>query len=134
MLEQVEETIFTLFTVNVGSEVAVDVVDPVVADALALDVSPHTLTSCPTWSDSLEVSPASWYLVPAASVRVKLPAEPFRQPSMAFPFSLPVLDAAEVSGCCAVGEVVLGLVVVGFCVLGCVLLGFWELSVVDGLV
>ena len=44
-------------------------------------VVPVTSMTCPTWSDSFELSPVSEYVVPEVlSVRVKLPFEPLRQP------------------------------------------------------
>jgi len=61
-LEQLEEIIFTLVTFNVGCEEA-ELVAPLDPEAEAelppLD-SPQTLTSWPTWSESFDVSPASW--------------------------------------------------------------------------
>jgi hypothetical protein len=43
---------------------------------------PIMRTWWPTWSLNFEVSPASCQVFPLVSVKVKLPDEPFRQPSM----------------------------------------------------
>jgi hypothetical protein len=64
------------------------------------------------------VSPASWYVLPEWSVRVQLPAEPFRQPSMELALSLEV---------CVVCVVVVWVVVAVPGVAGC-----WLGEVDDG--
>jgi len=85
---QVLETIFTLSTFSVCDAPALPepiepLAEPEVPAALEeLDGVPFTFTSCPTCSDSFDVSPESWYVVPASEVNVYEPAEPPRQPSI----------------------------------------------------
>jgi hypothetical protein len=100
-LGQLLEIIFTFFTLNVGCELEEDPA-PLGADAAAppaapllglaeaLASDPLILTWWPTWSPSLEVSPASCQVFPVESVNVQLPAEPFRQPSIEASFSVEV--------------------------------------------
>ena len=85
---QVLDTSLTSFTVSVDCDppaaapaLAPDgllALDPV--DELDGEVVPLICTSWPTCSVNFEASPAIWYAVPALSVRVKFPLDPWRQP------------------------------------------------------